>query len=63
MTRKESHRLMEIVHRLQDLKVATSRDAERRQVRVNVHEIPALNMGDADFLLDIIHREVADQTS
>jgi len=54
---------MEIVHRLQDLKVATSRDAERRQVRVNVHEIPALNMGDADFLLDIIHREVADQTS
>jgi hypothetical protein len=60
MTAKERNRLMEIVHRLEDLKVATSRDAERRQVRVNVADIPALNMGDADFLLDILHREVVD---
>jgi len=60
MTSKERKRLIEIVHRLEDLKVATSRDAERRQVRVNVADIPALNMGDADFLLDILHREVVD---
>ena len=59
MTRDERDRLMTIIYKLDRLKVAASREAERSGVGVNVYEIPALDMGDADFLISLVERKAS----